>query len=163
GHDRCAEPVRLRRSWCGDLAPDQSRQSHRRSRRDGAVRVRRRERTEIRRLPGAAQGAERDRTWAGRRRDRPGPVGRQPGEARRPLTRHARSQATWIALWIGAAGAAALAWGILVERTRWTLRRVDVPVLPPGAAPVRVLYLSDLHMAPWQRDKQEWVRSLAEL
>ena len=36
-------------------------------------------------------------------------------------------------------------------------------MLPPGAAPIRVLHLSDLHMAPWQRDKQDWVRSLAAL
>ena len=36
-------------------------------------------------------------------------------------------------------------------------------MLPPGAAPIKVLHLSDLHMAPWQRDKQEWVRSLAAL
>ncbi|MGW9631953.1 metallophosphoesterase [Agromyces sp. NPDC055520] len=64
---------------------------------------------------------------------------------------------------IAAAGAAAFAYGSLVERTNWTLRRVDVPVLPPGAEPIRVLHLSDLHMAPWQRDKQEWVRSLADL
>lgn len=68
-----------------------------------------------------------------------------------------------IAIAIGAAGAAAFAWGSIVERTQWTLRRADVPVLPAGAEPVRVLHLSDLHMAPWQRDKQEWVRSLARL
>ncbi|MEV1130026.1 metallophosphoesterase [Agromyces sp. NPDC049794] len=68
-----------------------------------------------------------------------------------------------IASAIGVAGAAALAWGSLVERKRWTLRKVAVPVLPAGAAPVRVLHLSDLHMAPWQRDKQEWVHALAEL
>lgn len=68
-----------------------------------------------------------------------------------------------IALSVVAAGAAAFAYGSLVERTRWTLRRVDVPVLPPGAEPIRVLHLSDLHMAPWQRDKQDWVRSLAGL
>ncbi|MDR5701504.1 metallophosphoesterase [Agromyces aerolatus] len=68
-----------------------------------------------------------------------------------------------IALAIGAAGAAAFAWGSLVERTRWTLRRVDVPVLPAGARPIRVLHLSDLHMAPWQTSKQEWVRTLADL
>ena len=36
-------------------------------------------------------------------------------------------------------------------------------MLPAGAEPIRVLHLSDLHMAPWQRDKQAWVRSLAEL
>lgn len=68
-----------------------------------------------------------------------------------------------IALAIGAAGVAAFAWGSLVERTRWTLRRAEVPVLPAGAQPIRVLHLSDLHMAPWQRDKQEWVRELARL
>ena len=73
------------------------------------------------------------------------------------------SPAARIAIAIGAAGAAAFAWGSLVERTRWTLRRADVPVLPAGADPIRVLHLSDLHMAPWQRDKQAWVRSLAEL
>lgn len=79
------------------------------------------------------------------------------------MTSTRTSSAASIALAIGAVGAGALAWGTLVERTRWTLRRVEVPVLPPGATPVRVLHLSDLHMAPWQRDKQEWVRSLAEL
>ncbi|MFF2272414.1 metallophosphoesterase [Agromyces sp. NPDC058136] len=73
------------------------------------------------------------------------------------------SPAASIALAIGAAGAAAFAWGSLVERTRWTLRRVEVPVLPTGATPIRVLHLSDLHMAPWQHDKQEWVRELARL
>ncbi|BDZ53886.1 hypothetical protein GCM10025870_09590 [Agromyces marinus] len=68
-----------------------------------------------------------------------------------------------IALAIGAAGAAAFAWGSLVERRRFTLRRVEVPVLPTGAEPIRVLHVSDLHMAPWQRDKQEWVAALADL
>ncbi|RXZ72196.1 metallophosphoesterase [Agromyces albus] len=79
------------------------------------------------------------------------------------MSRSSLPPAARIALAIGAAGAAAFAWGSLVERTRWTLRRADVAVLPPGAAPIRVLHLSDLHMAPWQRDKQEWVRSLATL
>ncbi|UCR87861.1 metallophosphoesterase [Mycetocola spongiae] len=63
---------------------------------------------------------------------------------------------------VAAAGLGALAWASLVERRMFTLRRVDVPVLPAGAEPIRVLHLSDLHMAPWQRDKQAWVRSLAE-
>ena len=36
-------------------------------------------------------------------------------------------------------------------------------MLPPGAKPITVLHLSDLHMAPWQRDKQDWVRGLADL
>nr|WP_281887120.1 metallophosphoesterase [Agromyces rhizosphaerae] len=64
---------------------------------------------------------------------------------------------------VGAVGLGAFAYGALVERTRWTLREVTVPVLPSGADPIRVLHISDLHMAPWQRHKQEWVRSLAAL
>ena len=68
-----------------------------------------------------------------------------------------------IASAVGATAIAAGIWGTVVERTRWTLRRVEVPVLPAGAAPVRVLHVSDLHMAPWQRPKQEWVRALADL
>ena len=64
---------------------------------------------------------------------------------------------------VATAGAVAFAWGSLVERRMYTLRRVTVPVLPAGSEPIRVLHLSDLHMAPWQTDKQEWVRSLADL
>jgi predicted MPP superfamily phosphohydrolase len=64
---------------------------------------------------------------------------------------------------VAGAGAAAFAYGSLVERRAYTLREVSAPVLPAGAEPIRVLHLSDLHMAPWQRDKQEWIRSLARL
>ncbi|MGH1547734.1 metallophosphoesterase [Leifsonia poae] len=76
--------------------------------------------------------------------------------ARRAL----RSAASALGLLAGA-GAAAFAYGSLVERKAFTLREVSVPVLPAGAEPIRVLHLSDMHMAPWQREKQEWVRSLA--
>ncbi|MGY1843107.1 metallophosphoesterase [Modestobacter sp. SYSU DS0875] len=62
-----------------------------------------------------------------------------------------------------ATGAATVAYAGLVERTRWTLRRFDVPVLPPGSAPLRVLQISDLHMTAGQRSKQEWVAGLAGL
>lgn len=61
------------------------------------------------------------------------------------------------------AGAAAAVWGIGIERTAFTLRRVTLPVLAPGTADLRVLHLSDLHMAPWQRRKQRFVRELADL
>src|SRR5215210_940893 len=62
-----------------------------------------------------------------------------------------------------ATGAATVAYASLVERTHWTLRRFDVPVLPPGSAPLTVLQLSDLHMTAGQRGKQEWVAGLADL
>ena len=63
---------------------------------------------------------------------------------------------------VGAAGAAAAVWGIGIERHLYTLRRHEVRVLPEGAAPIRVLHISDAHMAPWQRRKQEWIARLAE-
>ncbi|WP_165070159.1 metallophosphoesterase [Marisediminicola senii] len=62
-----------------------------------------------------------------------------------------------------ALGVGAVAWGALVERNSFTVREETLPVLAPGARPLTVLHLSDLHMAPWQAAKQEWVRSLAVL
>lgn len=59
-------------------------------------------------------------------------------------------------------GAAGLAWA--ATEARWyTLREVTVPVLAPGADPLKVLHISDLHLTPDQDDKVEWVRSLADL
>lgn len=49
------------------------------------------------------------------------------------------------------------------EARAYTLRRVEVPLLPPGSRPVRVLHLSDIHMTPRQSRKQEWLRGLARL
>jgi uncharacterized protein len=62
-----------------------------------------------------------------------------------------------------ASGAAVTAYASLYERTRWTLRRFDVPVLAPGSAPLTILQVSDLHMTAGQRSKQEWVAGLAAL
>jgi predicted MPP superfamily phosphohydrolase len=59
------------------------------------------------------------------------------------------------------AGAATLAYAGLVERNMFTLRRFDVPVLPPDSEPLRVLHISDLHLTPGQRRKQDWVAALA--
>ncbi|GAA3816126.1 metallophosphoesterase [Nocardioides panacisoli] len=60
-----------------------------------------------------------------------------------------------------AAGAAVTAYAVW-EARQYTLRKVDVRVLPAGAAPLRVLHVSDIHMTPGQRAKQEWLRGLAE-
>ena len=43
------------------------------------------------------------------------------------------------------------------------MRRVNVPLLPPGALPLRVLHLCDVHLTPGQTRKQEWVGGLAAL
>ncbi|MDT5045391.1 MAG: uncharacterized protein QOG75_1244 [Mycobacterium sp.] len=64
------------------------------------------------------------------------------------------------ALAVGA-GAAALAYGGLIERNAYTLRRFDVPVLNPGARPVRLLHISDLHITAAQQRKHKWIRALA--
>lgn len=64
---------------------------------------------------------------------------------------------------LAAAGAATLAYASLYERLKFTLRRFDVPVLAPDAEPLRVLQISDLHMTPKQRLKQDWTASLAAL
>ncbi len=62
---------------------------------------------------------------------------------------------------VAAAGAGAFVYGVAVERNRFTVRHEVMPVLEPGSRPITVLHISDLHMAPWQTAKQEWVRSLA--
>ncbi|SDQ18762.1 metallophosphoesterase [Leucobacter chromiiresistens] len=64
---------------------------------------------------------------------------------------------------LGAAAVGVLTWSTLIERRLFTLRRHTLPVLPESRTPVRVLQLSDLHLAPWQAQKVDWVRSLAEL
>jgi uncharacterized protein len=61
------------------------------------------------------------------------------------------------------AGGAALGYASVIERNWFALRRVDVPVLPPGAAPVRVLHLSDMHLTPGRHRLMSWVRSLDAL
>lgn len=64
---------------------------------------------------------------------------------------------------VGAAGAAAAVWGIGIERYLFTVREATASALPEGAAPLRILHISDAHMAPWQHRKQDWLASLAQL
>ena len=59
--------------------------------------------------------------------------------------------------------AACLAYGVAVEPRSFRLRRVTVPVLPPGRRPIRVLHISDLHLTAGQSAKIAWVRGLAAL
>ena len=60
---------------------------------------------------------------------------------------------------LGVAGLAYARW----EAQAFTLRRVTAPVLPGGQPQLRILHVSDLHLVPGQRKKQEWVGSLREL
>ena len=68
-----------------------------------------------------------------------------------------------VAATVTGAGTAALAYGAGYEVRAFTLRRAQVAVLPPGARALKVLHVSDMHMTPTQRRKQQWVRDLARL
>ena len=70
---------------------------------------------------------------------------------------------TKAAAWGLAGGTAALAYAAVVEVRWFALRVAEVPVLPPGHDPLKVLHVSDLHLTPHQRRKREWLRGLAAL
>ena len=50
----------------------------------------------------------------------------------------------------------------LAEARAYALREIDLRA-PAHAAGMRILHLSDLHLAPWDKDRVRWVASLAEL
>ncbi len=59
------------------------------------------------------------------------------------------------------AGMACVAYGVLVERTWFRVRRYRLPVLPPSASgPLTVLHLSDIHFAGADRAKARFLASL---
>jgi uncharacterized protein len=70
---------------------------------------------------------------------------------------------TAVPLGVLAAGVAGVVYGAGIERRSPRLRQVEVPVLPPGSAPLRVLHFSDAHLTPGQTWKRDWIRSLAAL
>ncbi len=66
-------------------------------------------------------------------------------------------------LGVGAVGTGCLAYAGLYEVNAFRLRRVTVPVLPPGARPIRALHVSDVHMTPYARSRQRWLSTLGAL
>jgi predicted MPP superfamily phosphohydrolase len=54
-------------------------------------------------------------------------------------------------------------WGAFVERNRFTVVREELPILKPGSKPIRVLHVSDFHVAPWQKRKLAWISKLSAL
>jgi len=59
---------------------------------------------------------------------------------------------------------AAAIWGIGIERHLRVVREEaqTLAVLPAGAKPIRVLHISDLHLAPWQKRKLAWISRLSK-
>jgi len=65
-------------------------------------------------------------------------------------------------LTVAGIGAAGLAYSV-AEAHRYTLRRVEAPVLPAGQPTLRVLHLSDLHLTPRHTGRSAWVSALDAL
>ncbi len=64
---------------------------------------------------------------------------------------------------VAATAVSGLVWSTVLERRWYALRRVQVPALRPGAWPIRVLHLSDLHITPGHHHKAAWISALADL
>lgn len=64
---------------------------------------------------------------------------------------------------VAGAGAACVAYGTFIESAAFRVRRFDVPVLPEGAEPLRLLHVSDIHLRPGQQRKLQFLRGLAGL
>jgi len=62
-----------------------------------------------------------------------------------------------------AVGAAAIGYATLIERNWFALRQFEIPVLPPGRGPLRVLHISDAHLTPGRKRLMSWIRSLDDL
>jgi uncharacterized protein len=58
---------------------------------------------------------------------------------------------------------ATIGYAALIERNWFTLRRYQVPVLPPEAEPVRILHISDAHLTPRRGRLISWIRALDDL
>lgn len=63
---------------------------------------------------------------------------------------------------VGATGVGTLAYG-MAEAQAYTVRNLDLSLLPVGSEPIRILHISDLHITPAQTRKINWVKSLAKL
>lgn len=61
------------------------------------------------------------------------------------------------------AGVAAVGYASVIERNWFALRQETIPVLRPGAEPLRVLHVSDMHLTPGRHRLMAFVRSLAAL
>jgi uncharacterized protein len=64
---------------------------------------------------------------------------------------------------VAAGGAATFGYASVIERNWFTLRRVNVPVLPRDAAPLKILHLSDAHLTPGRHKLMSFIRSLDTL
>jgi uncharacterized protein len=62
-----------------------------------------------------------------------------------------------------AAGVGIFGYAAVIERNWFALRRYDIPLLPAGARPLRILHISDAHLTPGRHRLLSWIRSLDAL
>ena len=60
------------------------------------------------------------------------------------------------------------AWASLIERHWFAVRRETIEILPKGSLAagresLRILHISDIHLAPWQKRKMAWMLRLSSL
>lgn len=77
----------------------------------------------------------------------------------RPIMANLAGVLGWAAAAIFAAGALCVAYGVLIERRWYRLRRYRLAILPPGSHPLRILHLSDLHFLRTDRKKAAFLAS----
>jgi len=58
---------------------------------------------------------------------------------------------------------ALLIWTVVIERQLFVIRKQTLKVLPKGANQIKILQIGDIHLAPWQKGKQRFLRSLGRL
>ena len=63
-------------------------------------------------------------------------------------------------LWLGYLALGVIVWATCVERFWFAIKKSDLAILPKGSHDIIVLHISDIHMAPWQKYKQRWIRKL---
>jgi predicted MPP superfamily phosphohydrolase len=65
-------------------------------------------------------------------------------------------------IWIGLLALGVIVWATCIERFWFAIKRSELAILPVGSKDIVVLHISDIHMAPWQRYKQRWIRKLKD-
>lgn len=73
-----------------------------------------------------------------------------------------RAGAALLGIGAGLATATAL-YSMFVERRAFQIRFDEVPILPPGSRSIAILHLADIHLAPWQSGKVDWLQGLRDL
>jgi len=63
-------------------------------------------------------------------------------------------------LYLALAVLAVIIWATCIERFWFAIKKSELKILPIGSQDIVVLHISDIHMAPWQKYKQRWLREL---